>query len=351
MNKARILLLALACTCQGATLQATDIAEDGDKDSVRYAVTTLSANYMRENPDFTAELGDQALMGTPVKIVAEEGYWKRIVAPSPYTAWCVDLGLKEMSGRELEEYIASDKMICTADYSKVLSRPSAESGKICDIVMGDIIPVTGRCRNGYIEVRMVTGETGYVKKKDTEDFRKWAAGCRPVPENIVRTAMRFLGVPYLWGGASIKGVDCSGFTRMVWFMNGMLLPRNASRQANAGIPVAMDCDTAGFPPDSVGSLADSPAFREEMIKRTAALKTGDLIFFGDPVSHVGIYLGEGKFIHASRFVRINSLIPGEEGFYEMSVRMTRARRMEGDGVTAITASPAYFPQKESPVLQ
>ena len=336
----------------------------------RYAVTTLSVNYMREEPDFTAELGNQALMGTPVKILEDSGYWRKIQSPDPYTAWCVDLGLKEMSADEIENYISAAKVICTADYSTVLNalpasqRPKRKSGedapeKICDIVAGDLLLATGKPAKGFREVMLPSGETGYVPEEDTAIFSEWLASRDPSPDNIIGSAMNFIGVPYMWGGTSIKGVDCSGLTRMVWFMNGILLPRNASDQAKIGLPVEIAADTVRFPFGTEEGQADSPEFREEMLRRISKLQKGDLIFFGTPaatdsdgntisgesISHVGIYTGDGKFIHASRLVRISSLIPGSPDYYELSGNMIKARRIAGsglaEGVEAIADSPAY----------
>ena len=308
-------------------------SEAGEKD--RYGVTTLSVNYMREAPDFTAELGNQALMGTPVEITGEEGYWRQIKSPDPYTAWCVDLGIREMTAGALKEYIAAEKVICTADYGKVLARPSGRSEKICDIVAGDLMLLGRKTSGRFYNVILPSGESGYVRKKDAMIFSKWARKCDPTADNLIETALGFLGVPYLWGGTSIKGVDCSGLVRMVWFMNGILLPRNASQQAMTGLPAGPGLDS---------------------------LEKGDLVFFGSPavkdasgniiakekVTHVGIYIGNGRFIHASRLVRINSLIPGTPDYYENAGRMIKARRIigsgEAEGAVRITDSPAYFPQ-------
>ena len=90
---------------------------------------------------------------------------------------------------------------------------------------------------------------------------------------IVNLARQFLGVPYVWGGSSPNGFDCSGFVQYVYAQQGISLPRTADIQA-----------TAGYPVDK------------------ADLQPGDLVFFaGDYVniSHVGIYVGDGKMIHAS----------------------------------------------------
>lgn len=342
----------------------------GELCAPRYGVTVFSVNYLREKPDFAAELGTQALMGTPVEILDESGYWRKVRTPEPYVAWCVDMGVKEMSPEEMSEYIAAEKIVCTADYSVVWNIPgdvlrpargSKERQKICDIVAGDLLPYSGRTEKGCYEVRLLTGETGYIRRGDAAIFSDWAAERSPEADNIIETATDYLGVPYLWGGTSIKGVDCSGLTRMAWFMNGILLPRNASQQARAGKPVPVEADTVTYPVDSLDGFVSSPDFRDEMLRRISSLQKGDLIFFGSPavygadstvlgrerITHVGIYLGEGSFIHSSRVVRINSLIPGTPDFYDLSGRMIKARRIIGsgpdDGVIPITSSPAYFP--------
>jgi hypothetical protein len=104
-------------------------------------------------------------------------------------------------------------------------------------------------------------------------------------EELVSTARRFLGVPYRWGGEDRGGFDCSGLTMVSYRLNGLNLPRNSRAQFAAGRPVGR-----------------------------AALQQGDLVFFategGQRVTHVGIYIGAGQFIHAPRSgqtVRVASL--------------------------------------------
>jgi cell wall-associated NlpC family hydrolase len=100
--------------------------------------------------------------------------------------------------------------------------------------------------------------------------------------NLVETSRTYLGVPYLWGGASASGFDCSGLTMAVYRLNGLQLPRTSREQFEAGTPVALD-----------------------------QLRAGDLLFFATraagAISHVGIYVGEDTFIHApSRGRRIGT---------------------------------------------
>lgn len=115
-----------------------------------------------------------------------------------------------------------------------------------------------------------------------------AAGRRrqALPDELVRTASRFIGTPYRWGGTSARsGFDCSGLTMTVYRLNGLELPRSARAQFGAGTPVSR-----------------------------SAVRKGDLVFFatgrGGRVSHVGIYTGGGEFIHApgrGKTIRMASL--------------------------------------------
>jgi cell wall-associated NlpC family hydrolase len=92
-------------------------------------------------------------------------------------------------------------------------------------------------------------------------------------EQVTHTALRYLGVPYVWGGTSFNGVDCSGFVQAVFQHNGITLPRTADSQYEAGRAV-----------------------------KTSDLRPGDVVFFETyavGASHVGIYLGNGRFVHAS----------------------------------------------------
>lgn len=335
----------------------------------RMAVTALSENMMRAMPDYESALETQSLMGTVVEIVGEEGYWRQVVTPEPYTAWCTNLGLVEMTPEQINEYKAAPKYICTAFHSAVYATPSYKAQRISDLSMGNLLRVvypkgkqtprnSGSARHDnqknkamkpsqtkkWAEVMLPDGRKGWTPKADIKEFDKWAARPKPSEKDIINTAKQFLGTPYLWGGASSKGLDCSGMVRLSWFMNGYLLPRNASQQIRLGREIIMEADH---------SIAkDSKLFHDEMVRRIRNLKPGDLVFFGSPetrwkkeaITHVGIYIGNGEIIHASHMVRINSLIPGTPNYYENSHRLLKARRYfdwKGEGLTPISQSKAY----------
>ena len=218
-------------------------------------------------------------------------------------------------------------------------------GNLLRIVYTEGKKVKPSVKKKWAEVMLPDGRKGWTPAADLKPFAEWAGKQKLTAENIVNTAMQFEGTPYLWGGASSKGLDCSGLVRLTFMMNGHLLPRNASQQVNHGREIIMECDHSITP--------DSDKLYQEMLKRTKNLQPGDLVFFGSPetfwskekITHVGIYIGNGRIIHASHKVRVNSLIPGEKDYYENSHRLLKARRFinwQGPGMIPIIQSPAYF---------
>ena len=329
------------------------IAFTGYGQTKRMAVTGLSENMMRLNPDYESPLETQALMGTIVEIIGEESYWRQVVTPEPYTAWCTNLGLVEMTAEQINEYKAAPKYICTVQHSGVYETPSVKSRRLSDLSMGNLLRIVYKegkkvkpsVKKKWAEVMLPDGRKGWTPAADLKPFAEWAGKQKLTAENIVSTAMQFEGTPYLWGGASSKGLDCSGLVRLTFMMNGHLLPRNASQQVNHGREIIMECDHSITP--------DSDKLYQEMLTRTKHLQPGDLVFFGSPetfwskekITHVGIYIGNGRIIHASHKVRVNSLIPGQKDYYENSHRLLKARRFinwQGPGMIPIIQSPAYF---------
>ena len=281
----------------------------------RWAVVDLSSIYMRIAPDYESALETQELMGTVVEIVGEKGYWREIVSPQPYQAWCTEKGIIEMSEREISEYKAAPKCIFTELYGHVYEKPSCGSATICDLVGGDIMR-TVRKKGAWTQVMLPSGKTGWTRSsqiKEHSGFMSIAKGegnADSIPDELMETiiaeAFKLKGVPYLWGGMTPKGVDCSGLVRWSYLMNGILLPRNASQMIFCGDEVSLD-----------------------------KMKRGDLVFFGKPatsdkpqrVTHVGIYIGDGRIIHSSHMVRVNSLNPSDPDYYENAHRLIAARRL------------------------
>ena len=285
------------------------------QDKPRHAVVALSAIYMRIAPDYESALETQELMGTVVEITGEKNYWREVVSPQPYKAWCTEKGLIELNDEQLEAYLSAPKCIFTELYGHVYEVPSHKAQTICDLVGGDIMRITGK-KGQWTQISLPSGKTGWVCSKSVkphEGFISIAKGegnadsiSDEMMESIIATAFRLKGVPYLWGGMTPKGVDCSGLVRWSCLMNGILLPRNASQIIHCGDEVSLD-----------------------------KMQRGDLVFFGTPakdgkpqrVTHIGIHIGEGRIIHSSHMVRVNSLDPNEPDYYENAHRLIAARRL------------------------
>ncbi len=290
MKTIHILLpILLACS--------TAFGSNYDSERRDWAVVNLSANYMRNEADYCSGMETQALMGTVVKVLEKNGYWVRIEAPDGYRAWTTDLGLSFKTEDEAGEWIRSPKWICTAEYTHIYRNPSTDSQALSDLTMGGIV-AKGSDKNGkWLEVKMPSGDSGWVPAADLSDYSEWCASRSHSADDIIALAKSFIGVPYLWGGCSVKGFDCSGLIQFCFYMNGIVLPRNSVDQIKTG--------------DEVRPVLED-------------MQPGDLVFFGSgKPSHVALYIGDGKIIHSSHLVRINSLEVGRTDSYTRSILAVR----------------------------
>ena len=331
-------LLVLGCTAPD-NKPAENKVEKEDENGL--ALASLSVINMREEPEYSAELGTQALMGTPVKVhYHDNGYWVNIETPDGYKAWVNEMAIVPIDQERLDAWKASKRVVVTSYYSFFLDAPRPDANHVSDAVWGCVAEYVGTSGK-YIEVKLPDGKQAFIPAADVSDFKDWVASRKAVIpadasqaefENarklILETAKTFVGVPYLWAGTSIKGVDCSGFAKSVYFLNGYMLLRNASQQFKTGEPI------------DVSEGLDN-------------LLPGDLVFFGREatedkpvrISHVAIYMGDGKIIHSSQVVRINSLIEGQPDYYAR--KPIRACRILGNqdcgkGVVSIAKSGVYF---------
>ncbi|MFN7142086.1 MAG: NlpC/P60 family protein, partial [Limisphaerales bacterium] len=258
------------------------------------------------------ELGTQVLMGHIVRIWKREGGWYYVQSSDRYLGWCDDDSFTRVTKEQVNQWNASPRVMVTDYEDRVWQQPGGKRRgnlPVTDVVAGNILKKTGE-DGDWFKVQLPDGRSGYLSKASAENFDEWKASRNATGESIEEAAKSLLGVPYLWGGTSTKGVDCSGFTKTVYLMNGIHLLRNASHQARQGTDVPLDANFAN-------------------------LRKGDLLFFGtkaangkpERVTHVGIYLENKEFIHASGLVRINSLDPKSPIFDERRLKgLLRARR-------------------------
>ncbi len=275
-----------------------------------YGIIDVSVASLRTNPKQAAELATQALLGSRVRLLKELRSWILVQTPDKYISWMESGNLTRMNKSQISEWESSKRIIYTKEYGICYSKKDASSDPVSDIVAGDILKELNR-DNNFVEVEFPDKRIGYIADNECEDFNSWLNSRKINSENIISTAKKFMGTPYLWGGTSTKLMDCSGFTRTVFFLNGILLPRDASQQVNVGTAV----DTKnGF----------------------SNLKPGDLLFFGqkatpttkEKVTHVAIYLGNEEFIHESGMVRINSFDENKKNFsLDRLTQFIRAKRI------------------------
>ena len=234
-----------------------------------------------------------------------------VQTPDKYISW-MQGSFVPMDTAAYGAWQDADKLIFTAPYGFAY-QDETFTETVSDLVMGNVMALKGENRVAYW-VKFPDGREGYVPKDEATPFSAWVADAEATEESVVATAMQLMGVPYLWGGTSAKGVDCSGYTKTIYFMNGHVLPRDASQQVHAGEPVDDE-------------------------KNFDQLRPGDLLFFGraatdstrERVTHVGMWIGNQEFIHApglEAHVRVSSVDPQADNFDEHNLdRYLRTQRM------------------------
>lgn len=273
------------------------------------ALVTISVANIRSQPKHSAELATQALMGTPLNVLKEDDGWFLVQTPDQYLAWVDRAGIQLMTENELKAWFRAPKLVFTDLVGYVWK---TEDGKemVSDLVAGDLLTIENESPSHYF-ISLPDKRKGWVSKSQSELWESWIASRNTNPETLINTAKQMMGSPYLWGGTSIKGMDCSGFTKTIFYLNGQIIPRDASQQINEGELIDAD-------------------------KNWEKLQVGDLLFFGEKatnekkerVVHVGMWIGNGEFIHSRGLVRISSFDPSHPNYdeYELN-RYLRTKRI------------------------
>ncbi len=295
-----------------------DLLPSKNLDGKIYGVANLSVCNNRYEPDQAAEMATQMLLGTPVKVLKKQKGHYLVQTPDGYIAWVESAGIGLMDETAFKKWQAADKVVFTEIYGHAYQQPDLTALPVSDLVSGNILQLLGQ-QKGFYKVAYPDGRIGYVEKQRAQDFKKWLARPNPNAEQILKTAKTLIGVPYLWGGTSIKGVDCSGLTKTSYFLNGIILPRDASQQALVGEPVDI------FEGDSVSI--------QKCLKN---LRAGDLLFFSSgknkslnaKVTHTALYIGDGEFIQSAGLVRLSSMLPESKNYDDFQSRtLVAAHRM------------------------
>jgi hypothetical protein len=238
------------------------------------AVIQRPVTNLFSKPTVDADVVSQAIFGWNVQVLEEQPEWLKIRTPDEYTGWIeASAALKRdvyavsgtvakvktlFGGLYRESSITKHQPLLTLPFEarlEVLSEPESENRRWVQVRLPDQ-------REAWIQ----RGDIGFDQKPMTR-------------EEMLMFSRRFLGLPYLWGGVSSFGYDCSGFTQMLFRQTGASMPRDAQPQAEwAGVV---------------------PVAKEE-------LQPGDLLYFGSSdkkITHTGLFIGDGQFIHATAHVQ------------------------------------------------
>lgn len=285
------------------------VLPDNDLDGNIYALVNNSAANLRSEPKHSAQLATQAILGMPLRVLKKQGGWYLVQTPEDYLSWVDGGGIQRMNKEAFMNWADSDKVIYLNTYGFSYADANRSSEKVSDLVAGSILKLSGSTSSFY-KVTYPDGRIGFIHKGESRLLSDWENSITATHESLTETAKTMIGAPYLWGGTSTKGMDCSGFTKTVYFMNGQIIPRDASQQVKAG------------------SLVDSD-------KNWEKLEVGDLLFFGREatetrsraVTHVGMWIGNNQFIHSASNVHISSVDPAAENYDESNTgRYLEARR-------------------------
>ena len=296
---------------QETFIDSIEVLPSASLNGKHYAVVTVSVANMRSKPDHPAELSTQATLGTLLRVWKSHRGWYYVQTPDHYLSWVDAGGIELMNEAQFARWNEGKKIIYTKPFGFAYAAANKEGTTASDLVYGNILQVKKEADTFY-EVQFPDGRTAFVAKEEAMPYTTWAASRQPSGQNLVQTAHQLMGLPYLWGGTSFKGVDCSGFTKTVYFMNGLVLPRDASQQVHIGEQV-----------DTKGGWSN--------------LQPGDLLFFGVPakdgkperVVHVGMWIGgNNEFIHSASKVRVSSFNASAPNYDPSELnRFLRAKRI------------------------
>ncbi|MEL6660879.1 MAG: SH3 domain-containing C40 family peptidase [Bacteroidota bacterium] len=294
-----------------------------------FALARHSVVNLRSEKGHSQELATQVLLGTPLQVLKQDEEWYLARCPDGYLAWVHGGEIVRMTAKELEAWQDADRVVFTANSGFTYSGPTPESEQLGDLVAGGIL-VREAVRGDYTAVVYPDDRKGFVPNSALQAFDKWLSEHElsfPLTQAI---AFQQIGKPYFWGGTSPKAMDCSGFTKTVYWQQGLIIPRDASQQVHAGVAVEYDDELNGLEP-------------------------GDFLFFGrfredgsEKITHVGIYLGDGAFTHSGSdngANKVQQLLPDRPDYVaHRRESLMRARRLQpgGPGIQAVAEHGWYW---------
>ena len=210
----------------------------------------------------------QALLGDRVRVIDLRPGWAKVVVPDQPTP----LDARGYPGWVPRRQLTAVRPVHTSRVATVVERTpwlrsdDSAARPLLRVSFGTRLPLAG-VGPRFARVHLPSGAVRRIARDAVVRHDRDAPAFAPSRKSLVARATSFTGLDYLWAGASGFGLDCSGLTWLTYRVHGLRIPRDASAQATAGTPVA------------------DP-------------RPADLLFYGDPVHHVAMYVGHGRRVHA-----------------------------------------------------
>ena len=250
-------------------------------------IITFSVCNVHQAEDSSSEMLTQGLLGMKA-IILERRKWIKIKLENDENeGWVHPRAIASLASDE--QWTNSSKIIITAHYGFSYTQPDIYSQCVSDLVSGNRLRLLKET-DAFYKVEYPDKRQAYVPIAISQKEDEWKKQNQLDAPHILATAHSLMGIPYIWGGTSAKGMDCSGFVRLCFLLNGGLIPRDSYQQAQLGK-------------------------RLEVKEDLSNLRPGDLLFFGihvpeNPISgvrHIGIHIANGQYIHSQGYIHINSL--------------------------------------------
>jgi hypothetical protein len=289
---------------------AVDLLPASELGGAIQGVAHRSLAHLRAEPRHGAELVSQMLLGEEALVLRTRGDWLQVQTGDRYVAWVHHRSLvrrapedpREFRTRLFERRPPIGRWVVTAHGLRAVGEPAPHAEPVADLVQGAVVEVS-ETRGRFVRIVLPDGLEGWVGRGDLAPADRLTERFSPGGRAILDHAAQFLGLPYLWGGTSEKGFDCSGFVQRLFGLHGTWLPRDSDQQGVQGEPVDFGRDWSG-------------------------VVDGDLAFFSERedsrATHVGILATGGRLLHASTWrhgVGWDALDPSAEGHDENGARL------------------------------
>jgi cell wall-associated NlpC family hydrolase len=219
------------------------------------------------------ELVTQAILGTDLAIIEGQDGWLYVRLPDQYQGW-IEAHHVRAYASDQAPYASAGRV---AEIQQLLAflyhdPDNTRRAPALRVTLGTRLEVASVSED-RVQVTLPDRTVAWVRRGDVDLLEAGRPRPRGTVQQVIRTAKRFLGLPYMWGGTTPLGIDCSGFVQLAYHLNGVALLRDSHIQYTQADLAAVD--------------------KEE-------LQAGDLVFFGQrAITHVGLYMGHGEFIHAT----------------------------------------------------